>query len=173
MTDKGGQMTGQAETTFAESTDGVRLAVFEAGNPDGPVVVAVHGYPDNHAVWEGVAAQLGDEYRVVTYDVRGAGASDKPTGRAAYRIDRLGDDLAAVIDAVSPDAPVHLVGHDWGSMQLWEPLSHPRFADRVAGPRRNPQLDHLFRGGLSARYVGLRVARMARSPRGSGAARPI
>ena len=114
------------------STDGVGLAVHESGNPDGPVVVAVHGFPDNHHVWDGLAAELGSEVRFVTYDVRGAGESDKPTGRAAYRIAQLGDDLAAVLDAVSPDAPVHLVGHDWGSMQMWEPLAQPRFAGRVA-----------------------------------------
>lgn len=117
---------------FVTSTDGVRLAVHESGNATGPVLVAVHGFPDNHAVWDGMAAELGDHFRVVTYDVRGAGASDKPTRRAAYRIAQLGDDLASVIDAVSPDAPVHVVAHDWGSMQLWEPLSEPRFAGRVA-----------------------------------------
>jgi pimeloyl-ACP methyl ester carboxylesterase len=114
------------------SSDGVRLALHETGNPEGPVLVAVHGFPDNHAVWDGVAAELGDEFRVVTYDVRGAGLSDKPTGRAAYRNEQLGDDLLAVIDAVSPDAPVHLLGHDWGSMQLWEPLAESRLAARVA-----------------------------------------
>jgi pimeloyl-ACP methyl ester carboxylesterase len=117
---------------YVRSSDGVRLAVYESGNPDGPVLVAVHGFPDNHAVWDGVAAELGDQFRVVTYDVRGAGRSDKPAGRAAYRIARLGDDLVAVLDAVSPGAPVHLVGHDWGSMQLWEPLAEARLAPRVA-----------------------------------------
>jgi pimeloyl-ACP methyl ester carboxylesterase len=117
---------------MVRSSDGARLAVYESGKPDGPVLVAVHGYPDNHAVWDGVAAELGDRFRVVTYDVRGAGRSDKPVGRAAYRIERLGDDLVAVLDAVSPDTPVHLVGHDWGSMQLWEPLAEARLAPRVA-----------------------------------------
>jgi len=116
---------------FVTSTDGVRLAVHESGNPDGPVVVAVHGYPDNHHVWDRVAVAL-DDFRVVTYDVRGAGESDKPAGRAAYRIEQLGDDLLTVLDAVSPDEPVHLVGHDWGSMQLWQPLSDPRLRGRVA-----------------------------------------
>ena len=130
---------------WVTSTDGVRLAVHESGNPDGPVVVAVHGYPDNHAVWDGVAAELGGEFRVVTYDVRGAGASEKPTGRSAYRIARLGDDLAAVLDAVSPDTPVHLLAHDWGSMQLWAPLSESRFAGRVATftSISGPSLDHV------------------------------
>jgi pimeloyl-ACP methyl ester carboxylesterase len=117
---------------FVTSTDGVRLAVHESGKPDGPVLVAVHGFPDNHHVWDGVAAELGEDFRVVAYDVRGAGDSDKPAGRAAYRIAQLGDDFAAVIDAVSPDSPVHVLAHDWGSMQLWEPLAEPRLAGRVA-----------------------------------------
>ncbi len=131
-------------TRFVTSTDGVRIAVHEAGNADGPVLVAVHGYPDNHAVWDGVAASLGKDFRFVAYDVRGAGESDKPTGRAAYRNAQLGDDLVAVLDAVSPDAPVHLLGHDWGSMQLWEPLSEPRLAGRVATftSISGPSLDH-------------------------------
>ncbi|MBW8751822.1 MAG: alpha/beta fold hydrolase, partial [Propionibacteriales bacterium] len=116
---------------FVTSTDGVRLAVHESGDPGGPVLVAVHGYPDNHHVWDRMAAAL-DDFRVVTYDIRGAGESDKPTERAAYRIEQLGDDLLAVLDAVSPDGPVHLLGHDWGSMQLWEPLSDPRLQGRVA-----------------------------------------
>ena len=130
---------------FVTSPDGVRIAVHESGRADGPVLVAVHGFPDNHAVWDGLARELGDEFRVVRYDVRGAGDSDKPTGRAAYRIERLADDLAAVLDAVSPDAPVHLIGHDWGSVQLWQPLSEPRFAGRVATftSISGPSLDHV------------------------------
>lgn len=119
-----------ATPRFVTSADGVRIAVHEYGDPQGPVIVAVHGYPDNHAVWDRVAAEL-TGFRVVAYDVRGAGASDKPSGRAAYRMERLGDDLAAVLDDVSPQAPVHLLAHDWGSIQLWTQLAEPRFAGRV------------------------------------------
>lgn len=114
------------------SADGTRLAVFEAGNPEGPVVVALHGFPDNHSVWDGLAAELGDRFRVIAYDVRGAGESDKPTARAAYRLDRLSEDFRAVIDGVSPDAPVHLVAHDWGSIQSWRSMTDPSFTERVA-----------------------------------------
>jgi pimeloyl-ACP methyl ester carboxylesterase len=144
-------------TRFVTSTDGVRIAVHESGNPEGPVIVAVHGYPDNHRVWDGVAAELGEEFRFVAYDVRGAGESDKPTGRAAYLTAQLGDDLAAVLDAVSPDAPVHVLGHDWGSMQLWEPLAEPRFAGRVLTftSISGPSLDHC---GAWFRGSGHRVA---------------
>ena len=119
-------------TQFVTSADGTRIAVFESGNPDGPVVVAVHGYPDNHTTWDGVAAELGDRFRVIAYDVRGAGASDQPRGRAAYKMDRLAEDFRAVIDSVSPDAPVHLLAHDWGSIQSWAPVTDPALADRIA-----------------------------------------
>ncbi|MCW2786058.1 MAG: short-chain dehydrogenase/reductase [Marmoricola sp.] len=128
------------------SADGTRLAVFESGNPRGPVLVAVHGYPDNHTVWDGVATELGDQFRVITYDVRGAGASDKPVRRSAYRIERLTEDFAAVIEAVSPDAPVHLLAHDWGAIQSWGPVTDPAFVGRIA--------THTSISGPSLDYVG-------------------
>ncbi|WP_209719709.1 alpha/beta fold hydrolase [Marmoricola sp. OAE513] len=138
-------MAHQSVNHTVTSLDGTRIAVFESGNPEGPVLVAVHGYPDNHSVWDGVAAELGDRYRVITYDVRGAGASDKPKGKAAYKIDRLVEDFAAVIDDVSPDAPVHLLAHDWGSIQSWGPVTDPRFADRIASYTSisGPHLDYV------------------------------
>jgi len=115
------------------STDGVELAVYEDGPADGPVLVAVHGYPDNHRVWAPLTRLLADRFRVVTYDVRGAGASDKPRPVSAYRIPQLIDDLAAVINAVSPREPIHLLGHDWGSIQGWAGVTDDRLAGQIAG----------------------------------------
>jgi pimeloyl-ACP methyl ester carboxylesterase len=126
-------------------SDGIRVAVQERGDRAAPTVVAVHGYPDDHRVWHGVAADLAADHRVVTYDVRGAGASDAPASRAGYLLDRLADDLAAVLDAVSPDEPVHLLGHDWGAIQCWHAVTNPRFAARVASftSISGPCLDHI------------------------------
>ena len=59
------------------SGDGVELAVYETGEPSAPTILAVHGYPDNHTVWDGILPLLAADFRVVTYDVRGAGASPK------------------------------------------------------------------------------------------------
>src|SRR4051812_35714209 len=95
------------------ATDGVTLRGHESGPSGAPIVVCVHGYPDDHTLWDGVTAELAQRYHVVAYDVRGAGKSGKPQGRQAYRLDQLVRDLAAVIDAVSPDHPVHLLAHDW------------------------------------------------------------
>jgi pimeloyl-ACP methyl ester carboxylesterase len=126
------------------SSDGVSVAVYESGDADGPTVLAVHGYPDNHAVWDGVVELLAGRFHVVTYDVRGAGRSDKPAAVSAYRMDRLVDDLTAVIDAVSPNEPVHLLGHDWGSIQSWPAMTHEPLAGRIASftSISGPSLDH-------------------------------
>ncbi len=110
----------------------VALAVWEHGDPTAPTIVLVHGYPDTHAVWDDVVAELAPRFHVVAFDNRGAGASDTPDGIAAYRIELLAADLRAVLDAVSPGEPVHLVGHDWGSILAWELVTDPAAADRIA-----------------------------------------
>lgn len=98
----------------------LRLAVRQRGRAGSPPVLLLHGYPDQQAVWDEVAVRLASEFHVITYDVRGAGRSDRPARVADYRLELLADDLRAVIEAVSPGRPVHLVAHDWGSIQSWE-----------------------------------------------------
>ncbi|HEX2316234.1 MAG TPA: alpha/beta fold hydrolase [Thermomonospora sp.] len=118
--------------TRTVTSGAVDLAVREYGTRGRATVVLVHGYPDTQAVWEPVARLLSDEFHVVTYDVRGAGASSRPRRRKAYVMENLSDDLRAVADAVSPDRPVHLVGHDWGSVQGWGAVTGGRLTGRVA-----------------------------------------
>jgi pimeloyl-ACP methyl ester carboxylesterase len=127
---------------FVES-EGARLAVFEHGDRSAPTVVLVHGYPDTHRVWDDVVPLLAEEFHVVTYDVRGAGASSAPRGLAAYRLPVLARDLFAVIAAVSPDAPVHVVAHDWGSIQAWEAVTTPDAPIASYTSISGPCLDHV------------------------------
>lgn len=114
------------------SSDGVRIAVYETGVPELPPVVCIHGYPDNAGIWSGLTAELAGRYRVISYDVRGAGASDKPHDRSSFRLGQLQDDFRAVIDAVSPQRPVHLIAHDWGSIQAWHFSTAPELRSRIA-----------------------------------------
>lgn len=149
---------------FVVSSDGTRIAVYEQGDRERPTLVMAHGWPDSHVLWNGVTGELGDRYRIVRYDNRGAGASDVPKRVAAYRMDRFADDLSAVIDAVSPDRPVHLLAHDWGSVGAWEYLSRPGAAERVASftSVSGPSTDHygsFVRRRLARPYRPIQFAR--------------
>ncbi|GAB3209183.1 alpha/beta fold hydrolase [Marinactinospora thermotolerans] len=151
----------EARTCRVVAGDGLPLHVRCQGDPQAPTVVCVHGYPDDSTLWDGVAGLLRDRYHVVAYDVRGAGRSPAPRERNGYHLDRLAEDLLRVADTVSPDRPVHVLAHDWGSIQSWhavtEEHAHHRFASftSVSGPC----LDHVAhwmraqaRGGLHARW---------------------
>ncbi|MEV0469507.1 SDR family oxidoreductase [Streptomyces prunicolor] len=126
-------------------TGGVELCVAELGDPSRPTVILVHGYPDTKEVWSEVASRLADRFHVVLYDVRGHGRSTAPQPlRGGFTLEKLTDDFLAVADAVSPDRPVHLVGHDWGSVQSWEFVTVERTVGRIASftSMSGPSLDH-------------------------------
>ncbi|MEU9874683.1 SDR family oxidoreductase [Streptomyces phaeochromogenes] len=126
-------------------TGGVELCVAELGDPAQPTVVLVHGYPDSKEVWSEVATRLAGHFHVVLYDVRGHGRSSAPQPlRGGFTLEKLTDDFLAVADAVSPDRPVHLVGHDWGSVQAWEFTTVKRTEGRIASftSMSGPSLDH-------------------------------
>lgn len=126
-------------------TGGVELCVAELGDPTQPTVLLVHGYPDSKEVWSQVAERLADRFHVVLYDVRGHGRSTAPQPlRGGFTLEKLTDDFVAVADAVSPDKPVHLIGHDWGSVQAWEFVTVKRTEGRIASftSMSGPSLDH-------------------------------
>ena len=126
-------------------TGGIELCVVELGDAARPTVVLVHGYPDSKEVWTEVASRLADQWHVVLYDVRGHGRSTAPKPlRGGFTLEKLTDDFLAVVNAVSPDRPVHLVGHDWGSVQSWEFVTVKRTEGRIASftSMSGPSLDH-------------------------------
>ncbi|MBT2526702.1 SDR family oxidoreductase [Streptomyces sp. ISL-99] len=126
-------------------TGGIELCVAELGDTARPTVLLVHGYPDSKEVWAAVAARLAEHFHVVLYDVRGHGGSSAPKPlRGGFTLEKLTDDFLAVADAVSPGKPVHLVGHDWGSVQAWEFVTVKRTEGRIASftSMSGPSLDH-------------------------------
>ncbi len=155
-------VSGTPDTVLA--SDGVRLAVYADGDPEAAsTVLAVHGYPDNAAMWDPVVALLAAGHRVIRYDVRGMGRSTAPAGRAGYRLEQLAEDARAVLDATAPDRPVHLLGHDWGSVQGWYFLTSPRLAGRIASftSISGPSLDQV-RPWLLGQLTGGRPASVLR-----------
>ena len=126
-----------------------------------PTLVMVHGFPDNSLIWQRIAERLAPLFRVVAYDVRGAGDSSIPQATQEYKLNYLVEDLAAVINHVSPTQKVHLVGHDWGSIQCWEAVTTPLLKHKIASftSISGPSLDHasywmknsLMRGSIDAK----------------------
>jgi non-heme chloroperoxidase len=109
----------QTRAWTVTAPDGVTLAVQEAGNPDGPAVILIHGLLGSHLNWD---AQLNSaplrRYRLITYDLRGHGLSGKPAGLDAYHDGRRwADDLAAIIQASHARRPV-LVGWSLGGVVI-------------------------------------------------------
>ncbi|OJA83567.1 SDR family oxidoreductase [Burkholderia ubonensis] len=132
-------------TETAVASGDLTLAVRTWGDPARTPVVLVHGYPDDSSVWQRVAPLLARQHYVIAYDVRGAGLSGAPRRTADYRLAKLTDDFVAVIDALCPDRPIHLIAHDWGSIQGWEFVTEPRLAGRIASYTScsGPCLDHV------------------------------
>lgn len=137
------------------------LAVFEWGDPGAAPLVLVHGLSDTHLVWGAVATLLADGFRVIAYDVRGHGASAKPDAPHDYRLDHLAEDFFALIDAVSPKRPVHVCGHGWGAVQIWEAVCDPRANTRIASftAIAGPNLDHV---GITLRELASQPPRVMR-----------
>ena len=127
------------------NSNGVRLHAVTRGDSSRTPIVLVHGYPDNHSVWNGVAEILAQSWYVIAYDVRGAGQSDRPTRIADYRMNILSQDLGAVVDALIPARNFHLVGHDWGSIQSWESVTSGPLPERILSYTSisGPCLDHM------------------------------
>ncbi|MFC0002889.1 alpha/beta fold hydrolase [Micromonospora siamensis] len=118
--------------------DDVRLHVETSGPADAELtVLLLHGWTLDGRAWHRQLAELreryGDRVRVVTYDARGHGRSSCMALRTAT-VEQLGDDLAAVLDAVAADRVV-LVGHSLGGMTIMEYAHRHRehFAARIAG----------------------------------------
>ena len=89
--------------------------VSGCGRGRGPVVVLVQGLAFPGEMWLSLPATLAEAgYTVVTPDNRGSGRSSKPW--RPYRLRTMAEDLAAIIDEISPGAPVVVVGISLGGM---------------------------------------------------------
>jgi pimeloyl-ACP methyl ester carboxylesterase len=114
-------------TVTIEASDGP-LAVHLAETGDGPPLLLLHGWPQHHEIWRGVAARLADDFRLVMPDLRGFGASSVPAG--GYNPAQFAEDAVALLDALGIER-AGVIGHDWGGFTAY--LIGLRHADRVSG----------------------------------------
>ena len=167
------------------TTNGIRLFCLEAGPPDGPCVLLLHGFPELAYAWRQQVAALGAAgYHVIAPDLPGYGRSDKPD--VTYDCDWIDACLMGVVDAMGAQQVV-IAGHDWGGLLVW--IMARQYPDRVAGvigvntpdlPRTPMPPVQLFRqifadtpiyiiqfqergaGRVGARHVGPRHRRLPR-----------
>jgi pimeloyl-ACP methyl ester carboxylesterase len=120
-----------AESTY-RTVDGVDLHVVTAGDPEGPLVVLLHGFPDFWYGWRHqIPALVEAGFRVLVPDQRGYNLSDKPRALSAYRMGRLSGDIAALVESEGRES-AHVVGHDWGAAVAWDlSVRHPDVVDRL------------------------------------------
>jgi pimeloyl-ACP methyl ester carboxylesterase len=91
-----------------ESPDGVTLAVQEWGNPSGRPILFIHGISQCHLSWrKQYESDLAQQFRLITFDLRGHGDSSKPLDAVSYQENpRWAHDLTAIMDALHLERPV-------------------------------------------------------------------
>jgi pimeloyl-ACP methyl ester carboxylesterase len=104
---------------LVEGGGGLRLHVREWGKPDGPPILFVHGWSQNHLCWaKQVESALADEFRLVAMDLRGHGMSEAPLEAEHYTDGRLwADDVAAIVDRLRLEGTV-FVGWSYGAFVI-------------------------------------------------------
>ena len=113
--------------------NGLSHRVAIRGN--GPLVLFVHGFPESWYSWRHqLEALSASGFTAAAPDVRGYGGTDKPHAVCAYTMEQHAADMVGIADALSPDQPAIIVGHDWGAPIAWNSaLLHPGRFRAVAG----------------------------------------
>jgi non-heme chloroperoxidase len=116
-----------------KTPDGLTISAQEWGNPAGPEILFIHGFSQSHLSWmRQVEGDLAKEFRIITYDLRGHGNSDKPLDPARYRDSKAwGDEVQAVIDTAGLKRPV-LVGWSYAGRVISDYLA-THGAGQIAG----------------------------------------
>jgi pimeloyl-ACP methyl ester carboxylesterase len=120
--------------------DGITLAVREWPGPaKGPAIVCIHGLTANHTCWATMADTLTPTYRLIAYDLRGRGESDKPD--KGYSLETHGEDLGRLLDHFKLKTAV-VMGHSLGAhIALRFAVKHPARVSKLV----------LVDGGLDVR----------------------
>ena len=115
---------------FSESVENVvttgqqQTFYFEAGDPNGPVIIFIHGWPELSISWRHqlpVMASLG--FRAIAPDMRGYGRSTVYENHEDYAQEKVVGDMISLLDSLGVEKAVW-IGHDWGSPTVWSIASH-------------------------------------------------
>ncbi len=117
--------------SFVDTGD-VTLSVHRAGS--GAPLILLHGYPQNHHCWAGVAPQFAKNFDTIVPDLRGYGESDAPADdpiHATYSKRQMAADIVGLMDALGLEK-AHILGHDRGARVAYRfALDHPARINRL------------------------------------------
>jgi pimeloyl-ACP methyl ester carboxylesterase len=104
--------------------NGLRFSYFEAGPPDGPLALCLHGFPDTAHTWRFLLPELAAAgFHAVAPFLRGYAPTEMPPdGR--YQLGALISDANALHQALRGGADAVLIGHDWGALATYGAVAH-------------------------------------------------
>src|SRR5262245_60143591 len=116
-----------------KTPDGLTISAQEWGNPQGPEILLIHGFSQSHMSWmRQVDSDLAKEFRIITYDLRGHGNSDKPDDKTRYHDNKAwADEVKAIMETAGLKRPV-LVGWSYAGRVISDYVAH-HGADKLAG----------------------------------------
>lgn len=97
--------------TEVQKLQGKEFFVRHWGDASLPKLLMLHGFPEYGGAWSTLAPLLAERFHCIAPDQRGFGQSWAPPEVSAYATGKLVGDMVALIG----DAPVHVLGHDWGA----------------------------------------------------------
>ena len=110
---------------------GVRIHYRAFGDRSRPLLICLHGFPDDSRTWRPIVPFLTERFFVVTPDLRGYTRSDKPDGVQNYRMEKLVGDVVALIEHLGREKAI-LIGHDWGAAIAQNvAVHHPHRVERL------------------------------------------
>ena len=115
---------------LAPRANGVRFHALAAGDPDAPLVLLLHGFPELARSWRHqLPALAGAGYRAVAPDLRGFGETER---RGPYDLRTVATDVAELVRALGRERAT-IVGHDWGGGSAWAAAAlHPGVVEGLA-----------------------------------------
>ncbi len=135
--------------------DGIRQHYVTLG--EGKLIVLIHGIPEFWYSWRHQIEALSKQYQVVAIDQRGFNESGKPESKDGYRVERLVEDVAALIKHLGREQAV-IVGHDAGAWLAWHFAAiHPEMTERLiilSVPHPNAMREELAEYGEQHRASG-------------------
>jgi pimeloyl-ACP methyl ester carboxylesterase len=139
--------------------DGVKLNVAVGGT--GTPVVLLHGFPQTHLMWRHVATKLATEHTVICPDLRGYGASDKPTDGYAKRT--MASDIVNAVRSLG-HSTLALAGHDRGALVAFRAaLDYPDVVTHLLSLDVLPTLD-MWEVMHATAAIGFHLYLMAQPP---------